>query len=253
MITEERLESITIESIVAIFKSNSDKKKIREIKNAIVQQFIPNGEQIEIFEIQRIEKDKALIEKRVEQIIKEDQRLGNESLLKKDTNGYYRKRPNKLPPPDTQGDSRYIGTAGEMAVISELMFNGYNANRMMIDEGIDIVASKNNKYTYIQVKTTNVKDGRVSCQINDNRFEQYIGSDLRYIVVARYNDKGVNRNMFFVFTQHDIDKGVHDRYIKRGEEKISIKIKFHDRSGEPILYDEKENNASYHLNNFSLI
>lgn len=62
-----------------------------------------------------------------------------------------------------------------------------------------------------------------------------------------------NKQMFFVFTQHDIDKGIHDKYIKKGQKCISIKIKFNAKTATPILYDETESDASYHLNNFKLI
>ena len=51
--------------------------------------------------------------------------------------------------------SQYTGKAGENAVISELLFYGFNASAMAVDDGIDIVASKNNNYFHIQVKTAN--------------------------------------------------------------------------------------------------
>ena len=41
--------------------------------------------------------------------------------------------------------SQYIGTAGEHLVVSELLFRGYNASTMSVDEGLDIVATKDNK------------------------------------------------------------------------------------------------------------
>lgn len=250
METNILIESITIETIVALFKNTTnDKKRLKDIKKAIVSQIIPEGEQLEFFPTE----EKEAIEERVEVLIKEDKKLENESFLKY-SNGFYTKRPNRIGPRNPNRlPSIYTGTAGETAVLSELMFNGYNANRMMIDEGIDIIATKNNTYSYIQVKTSFVENEKVYFSINDNRYEQYMHSQLRYVLVARYNDKGVDKNMFFVFTQHDIDKGIHDKYIMKGQSSISIKIKFHPRTAAPILYDDNESDASYHLNNFKLI
>ncbi len=51
--------------------------------------------------------------------------------------------------------TQYTGKAGEAAVISEMLFYGFNASAMTVDDGIDVVASKNNKYYHIQVKTAN--------------------------------------------------------------------------------------------------
>lgn len=67
------------------------------------------------------------------------------------------KRPNRKAPIDATCpiDTNYIGKAGECAVLSELMFRGYNANVMLIDEGIDIIAEKNNVYYYIQTHWRN--------------------------------------------------------------------------------------------------
>ena len=48
----------------------------------------------------------------------------------------------------------YTGCAGEHAVLSELLIRGYNSSLMTVDEGIDIVASKGNRYFHIQTKTS---------------------------------------------------------------------------------------------------
>ncbi len=238
---------ITIETIVSVFKNYSDQKRLKDIKAAVVSLVTPSDE------IVHAPEDIENIERQVENLIKEDKRRDNESFLKY-SQGKYRKRPKRVDPKDAHKPANaYVGAAGETAVISELMFNGYNANRMMIDEGVDIVATKNNIYYYIQVKTAYVESGRIYCQIDQDRYDAFIQSQIRYIIVARYNDKGLDRNMFFVFNSHDIDKGIHDRYIKLGQNCVSIKIKFHPQSGAPYLYDEKECDASYHLNNFKLV
>lgn len=122
----------------------------------------------------------------------------------------------------------------------------------MIDEGVDIVAVKNNIYYYIQVKTTVVKNGRIYCQIGNDRFNQYFGAPIRYFVVARYNEKGIDKNIFFMFTSQEIDKARYAQCIKQSETSISIKIRFHEKTGEPILYDTKEMSVGWNMNRFEL-
>ena len=234
---------ITMDMILSTFKNYSDSKKLRDIKAAIVSMCTPPD--------QLINEHQSEIEEQIERLIKEDKNLENESALVYSKGGYYKKRKNITPPGDGLS-SDYIGIAGECAVMSELIFHGYNANRMMIDEGVDIIAVKDNLYFYIQVKTTVVKNGRIYCQIPKNRFDQYISNQIRYIIVARYKVKDKDRNMFFVFNSQDIDKGVYGRYIKRGEDSISIKIRFNEKSGIPYLYDDKESDVSWHMNNFNL-
>ena len=114
----------------------------------------------------------------------------------------------------------------------------------MIDDGVDIIAFKDNVYYYVQVKTTSIKDGRIYAQINLDRFNQYMPVQMRYVIVARYNDKG----MFFSFTPQQIDEAIYNRCIKKGENSVSIKIRFNDKSGDPYLYDEKEKNCSWNWN-----
>lgn len=238
---------ITIEQIVSTFRSSTEEKRLKDIKADVVALVMQNKE------LTLFDEDVADIEQQVEKLIKEDKKREEESYLRY-LKGKYKKRSNKKAPGDPNKPANiYIGAAGETAVISELMFNGYNANRMMIDEGIDIVATKNNIYSYIQVKTAYVENGRIYCQISQDRYDMYIQSQLRYIIVARYSKQGQDRNMFFVFNSQNIDQGIYGRYIKKGENSISIKIKFHPQSGAPILYDEKESDASYHLNNFKLV
>lgn len=236
-----------MELILSVFKSYSDGKRMKDIKSSVVALMTPPD--------QLICENQAQIEEDVEFLIKEDKKLENESYLSY-SNGIYKKRKNKRVPGATTAtlpiNSDYIGRAGECAVMSELMFRGYNANRMMIDEGVDIVAVKDNLYYYVQVKTSFIKNGRIYCQIGVDRFDQYISAQIRYVIVARYREKDSDKNMFFVFTPREIDKYVHDRCIKRGDNSVSIKIAFHEKTGEPYLYDEKTADVSWNMNRFNL-
>ena len=64
----------------------------------------------------------------------------------------------QIAPPETT-DKAFMGKAGELAVMSELLFWGYNTSAMLVDSGIDLVASKGGKYFHVQVKTATEQDG----------------------------------------------------------------------------------------------
>ena len=139
--------------------------------------------------------------------------------------------------------SLYMGAAGEMAVCSELLFREYNVSRMSVDDGIDVVAMKNNKTYYIQVKTVQVKSGGFGVQIRLNSYNRYNSNDCYYIIVAR----GVS-TQFIVATADDIrrlmDKGV----VKKGEKVISIT--FTQNLGSIFIGEE---NVNYMINSFDRI
>lgn len=107
-------------------------------------------------------------------------------------------------------DSNFIGKAGEMAVCSELLFREYYASTMPLDDGIDIVAMKEGKTFYVQVKTTQItKEGNFSIKIPTASYERYNRNDCFYIFVVRGKE-----NTFIVTTAHDIW-----RWIKLGSSK----------------------------------
>lgn len=82
--------------------------------------------------------------------------------------------------------NNFLGKAGEHAVMSELLFWGYNASLMSVDEGIDIVASKQNHYFHIQVKAAAESDkGRFSYKIKNSAFNTHHAANTFYILVMR--------------------------------------------------------------------
>lgn len=104
--------------------------------------------------------------------------------------GWYRAKVERLAPvtaaidpPDT--DRPFLGKAGEMAVMSELLFWGYNASAMLVDSGIDVVASKAGKYFHLQVKTATENAGRFYFTIKNTAFQQNHNSSMFYVFVLR--------------------------------------------------------------------
>lgn len=147
--------------------------------------------------------------------------------------------------------TNYIGKGGEYAVMSELLFQGYNANIMSVDEGIDIVASKQNIFYYLQVKTTNLTDRlTASVSIKKSNFDRGLSSQLRYFVVVRC---GAGETRYFQFTEDNINMYSWQGYVHMTEDTIYIKIKFGAEDHLPYLYHEgKQIDIKYHQNNFSL-
>lgn len=129
--------------------------------------------------------------------------------------GYYRviqrqAAPKPIAPPITSTD--FIGKAGEYAVMSELLFWGYNTSAMAVDAGVDIVVSKNDKYFHIQVKTATENNGRFGFSIRTNAFERNHNSSMFYIFVLR---QGLN-NEFIIMPSSYIQALVASGKINKG-------------------------------------
>ena len=105
--------------------------------------------------------------------------------------GWYRLKLERTPtaaalikPPQT--NKAFTGKAGEYAVMSELLFWEFNASVMAVDDGIDIVASKDNKYFHVQVKTAAEQDGgRFTFTIKHTSFKEHDAATMFYVFVLR--------------------------------------------------------------------
>lgn len=109
--------------------------------------------------------------------------------------GIYRLRQTRIAPPrppePPQVSAAFLGKAGEHAVMSELLFWGFNASLMAVDEGIDVVASKDNRYFHIQVKTSSPSEtGRYTFTIRNESFEANDSAQTFYIFVMRRKGGG---------------------------------------------------------------
>lgn len=251
------LEEITIENMLEnIFVNYSTKKKLKDIVAFYVQQFgidlFGNNTHDNII----IPEDE--IRKTVIKVLKED-RNSIDPYLKFSNSYYYKSKKKSKPIDPTQQiiDSNYTGKGGECVVMGELLFRGYNVNNMMVDEGIDLVASKDNVFYYIQVKTKNVEQqNRFYFQIKQERFGTFVGTQIRYILVARCSFNNEDRNIFFTFTNNDILRLMKSNVIPvpaQESNNISIKIEYDTRTAKPYMYDGKyKEDISFYMNNFNL-
>lgn len=144
--------------------------------------------------------------------------------------------------------TQYTGKAGEHLVVSELLFRGYNASIMSVDEGIDIVATKGNRLFNIQVKTSNEnKFNRYVFDLSISSFEKYNQNNTFYIFVLR----GEETN-FLILPYFEVQKNVDLKNIlvvnKETRYRVNVSIR------ECIVYlGNKGNDMSYHMNNWGLI
>lgn len=149
------------------------------------------------------------------------------------------------PNPTTSGDSsdtNRIGKAGEFSVLAELIAHGYNANNMSVDEGIDIVASKDNVFYYIQVKTTYLESQKkISTKILIKNYERVKRHKVIYVVAVRL---GMGSYKYFLFHQYDIETLIIGGYIEKTDSNILIKIRYSDVTNEPILYNNRSETSA---------
>lgn len=236
---------VAMADILEVFKSFSDTKTMAQIKQAVVDKYTGQNQLMNPHDI--------FIRNEVDRLIKEDRKLGNGSDLVYTKTKKYQKRKNKPGISKPISKPRYLGTAGEVAVMAELLFNDYNVNRMILDEGLDLVATKDSRVYFIQVKTTCVELGNnMDWQIPVAPYDLNKESNIRYVFVARYSKNGKNENMFFILQPSIIDAMIAGQCIKRTDANVCIKIKLDPKTGDAILYDNKEFPAEQFRNNFDL-
>lgn len=208
--------------------------------------------------------DKVLREDIKELLDEQVKTDGEFDRVKKDNggvkSGYYKLRKKRAQPPtpprvttelseDTSEElthnTQFFGKAGEYAVMTELLFRGFNANNMTVDEGIDIIASKGNNFYFVQVKTTTLKSNKSAIvQIQQKNFDKFINQQMRYVIVVKH-EKGMR---FFTLSNAAIEQLRYYNALSTSERtgNISIKIKFDDRMQSPVFYDRAEADATYY-------
>lgn len=151
--------------------------------------------------------------------------------------------------------SMFVGKAGEYAVMSELLLRGYNANEMTVDDGIDVIASRNNVVYYIQVKTSMLQPNKTVKvpAIKRRSYDHYIEANMRYIICIRLasGPDGIEKKAYVVFTNKDISDLRYFRCLRETQDEIYLKLKFQD--GKVYAYHEDESrDISNLLNRFDL-
>lgn len=150
--------------------------------------------------------------------------------------------------PTTPISSNFIGKAGEHAVMAELLYRGFNSSLMAVDEGVDIVASKNNQYFHIQVKTSALgANGKYAFFIKNSSFEANNGGKVFYILVMRSAD-GTTKFAVIPSVQLSIHRGTG---VVGGANGISLFVTPDDKGRSFTM--NKGHSIDQFINNFGLI
>ncbi len=120
----------------------------------------------------------------------------------------------------------FTGKAGEYGVFSELLYWGYNPAMMVVDHGVDIVASKEGEYFHIQVKTANPNANKsFNYKINKDVFEAHENSKTFYVFVVRRDVKGRPISDYVIMPSSFIRQLMDRNIINTGKD-ISLSITF---------------------------
>lgn len=145
--------------------------------------------------------------------------------------------------------TQYIGKAGEHLVVSELLFRGYNASVMSVDEGLDIVATKNDKLYNIQVKTANQnKFNSYVIDLRISSFEKHNKSNTFTIFVLRAGEE----TTFVILPYVEIEKNIHEGNILTVNNKTRYRFNLRIRESKVYL-GNLQNNISFYRDNWNVI
>lgn len=138
---------------------------------------------------------------------------------------------------------RFYGEGAEYHVVAELLYNGFQASNIPVDEGLDVLAYKNNKFYYIQVKHKNLDNKRPI--IFKKSSHEINGGDMYYIFVLLSE----NIRKFIILPWHIVDGLISQGLIKLNpDNEYEIYIRFVDE-------EYKINNTSInkYLNKWEII
>lgn len=151
---------------------------------------------------------------------------------------------------EVEVEGGYVGSAGEHAVLSELLFRGYNASLMAVDTGIDILATKGNEVFNIQVKTRNISKTHKAFFFNLRiaSFERHNAGRTFYIFVL----KAKSKLDFLILPLHELERSIEQEFIHVVGKGKLYRITVRRRQGK-IYLGRRENNISYYLNRWDII
>jgi len=150
-------------------------------------------------------------------------------------------------PEQPKVSSQFTGKAGEYAVMSELLFFGFNVSAMTVDDGIDIVASKGDSYFHIQVKTANATaGGKFQFKVTKRAFGSKDAAATFYVLVLRILEDSRNTCEYLILPSSEIRRLV-DKGVVRDGETMNLSI---DRErGSRFLLNSVED-VTWALNRF---
>ena len=149
----------------------------------------------------------------------------------------------------------YYGNAAEYLVVSELLFRGYNAQKLPVDEGLDVFAVKNKELYLLQVKHSEYEKPSESrsIQITISSLERNKGSNVFYILVL--SRKQPSQRDFLILPYSKVDELIKIGAIKQENkaQHISFKV-LHKNPNDAFIGDYKERcEVSRYLNAWDVL
>lgn len=146
-------------------------------------------------------------------------------------------------------EGSFTGKAGEHLVCSELLFRGFNASIMSVDVGIDIAATKENKFFGIQIKTAHKnRFNTYAFHIRSSAFERHNQGNIFYIFVLREGGK----NNYLILPPSEVERKIKEGAIfsVNRQTGYALNIKFRDGK---VYLGNMEHEISYFLSNWDII
>lgn len=149
----------------------------------------------------------------------------------------------------------YYGNAAEYLVVAELLFRGYNAQKLPVDEGLDVFAVKNKKLYLFQVKHSDYEKPSESrpIRITISSLERNKGLNVFYILVL--SRKQPSQRDFLILPYSKIDELIKIGIIKQEDRAQHINFKvLHKNPSDAFIGEYKEKCAvSRYLNAWDVL
>lgn len=118
--------------------------------------------------------------------------------------------------------NRFYGKAAELHVTAELLYRGFQAANIPVDEGLDVLAVKNNKTFYFQVKHKDL-NSNLPIKLTKRSFERSGGGDVYYIFVLLSESE--EKRDFLIIPFHIVSDWIREGLAEEKEDDYLIFIK----------------------------
>lgn len=119
--------------------------------------------------------------------------------------------------------NKFWGEAAELHVTAELLYHGFQAANIPVDEGLDILAVKKNKTFYFQVKHKDLSRNE-PIKLTKSSFERSGGGSVYYIFVLLSDEK----RDFLIIPFHIVNDWIRTGIAEDKDKDYSIYIKKED-------------------------
>jgi len=137
--------------------------------------------------------------------------------------------------------NRFFGKAAELHVTAELIYHGFQATNIPIDVGLDVLAIKNNKTFYFQIKHKDFSNN-IPIKLTKSSFDQTGGGSVYFVFVLLLEEEEKEKRDFLIIPFHIVNDWIRDGLVDEKEEKYIIDIK---REGHEYKLQDKNLNNNY--------